>query len=485
MTSSNRFLSSLLRVGLSGAGAQAVTFLALPLLSRLYSPDDFGVWALVQSSALLLGALATCRYELAVVLPKHHEDAASVLGLGVLLATGVALLAALLISVMGGEALIGVSGPLVWSIPPLIFLAALTQLALAWCTRMGAFSLYGGAQFGLAVLAGALPALMAAQWSDATGLILGTLFANIVINLVLWGWVARQFMRLELVHHLTARGLLAVAKVYRAYPLYMMPYTLLGTVRDRAVYFLLGAYSGAAEVGLYSIAQRLSNAPNSLVASALRPVFFQHALHSSPGKIAQLAEQVMRWLVALVVPPAVFFFFYPEYLLAMVFGAAWASASNYVMILAVSMFPLLLGNWMDRYLDVLGRQRLALAMELIFSVLAVTVLAAVFWGGGSAAMAVACQAGVMAVYFTVWMVVVFRAAQISSVFLLHIFGFAVTLAGVCGVVMAAGAFLMAFTGATLALLLVWPPILYWTYMRMRASWRADQTSVSGGASSRP
>jgi len=471
----------LLRVGLSGAGAQAVTFLALPLLSRLYSPESFGVWALVQSSALLLGALATCRYELAVVLPKQHEVAARVMVLGVFLATGVAFLAFLLIRVLKGEGLIGLSGPLVWAIPPLILLSALTQLALAWCTRMDAFTLYGGAQLGLAILAGVLPALMVVQWPDATGLVLGTLSANILINLVLWVWVARQFVRLELGQQLSVSGLLTVAKAYRAYPLYMMPYTMLGSVRDRAVYFLLGTYYGAAEVGLYSMAQRLSNAPNSLVASALRPVFFQHALHSSPRKIAWLAEQVMRWLVAVVVPPAVFFFFYPEYLLSMVFGAAWASASNYVMILSVSMFPLMLGNWMDRYLDVLGRQSLALVMELIFSALAVAVLAAVFWGGGSAVVAVACQAAVMAVYFTVWMVVVFRAAQISYVFLLHIFGLAVTLAVVCGVIVAAGALLMEFNGATIALLLVWAPNLYWTYIRMRVNWPSDQVSVNAEA----
>jgi hypothetical protein len=117
-------------------------------------------------------------------------------------------------------------------------------------------------------------------------------------------------------------------------------------------------------------------------------------------------------------------------------------------------------------------------MESIFSVLAVAVLAVAFWVGASAATAVACQACVMAVYFTVWMVVVFRAAKISSVFLLRIFGFAVVLGVVFGILTGIGIFLMEFNGAVAALLLVWPCVLYWTYTRMCLNLGTDSVSVS-------
>lgn len=465
MNHSRHFLSSILRIGLSGAGAQAVMFLALPLLSRLYSPDSFGAWALIQSAALLVGAVATCRYELAVVLPKQHGEAASVLGLGLVLAAGVAVLTAVVMPWIG-SALLGNAIPAslaTWSIPLLVLLSSANQLALAWCTRMAAFTLYGGAQLGLAILAGALPALLVVIWSNATGLVVGTLIANAVVGLVLWTWIVRQFSREHLIGSLALRAMRSAAVTYRAYPLYMTPYTLLGTVRDRVVFFLLGSYSGPAEVGLYSIAQRLANAPNSLAASALRPVFFQHILQPNAQDIPLLIEQVMRWLVVLVVPPATFFFFFPEKLLALLFGVAWADAATYVMILSLSMFPLLLGNWMDRYFDALGRQRLAFGMELVFSVLAVVVLAAAFWLGASTRQAVAAQAGIMAIYFTVWIAVLFDAAGIELTLILRVFRMAAAIGSVVTLAVWAGAQGFGFAGGVIAAVLIWVPILLLTW----------------------
>lgn len=176
----SRFFDSLLRVGISGAGSQAITFLALPLLSRLYSPDSFGIWALIQSAALMFGSLATCRYELAVLLPKENENAFHILVLGLCLAMGVAVLSALMIG-LGDRNLMGVTNAsIIWAVPPLIFLAAAIQLGLAWCTRMGAFTLYGVVQLGSAGLAGLLPALMAAYTADGFGLVIGSLCAEIL-----------------------------------------------------------------------------------------------------------------------------------------------------------------------------------------------------------------------------------------------------------------------------------------------------------------
>lgn len=457
MTHSRHFLSSILRIGLSGAGAQAVMFLALPLLSRLYSPGSFGAWALIQSAALLVGAIATCRYELAVVLPKQHSEAASVLGLGLILAAAVSVASALAIPWIG-PLLLGddlATGWTAWSIPLLVFLSAANQLALAWCTRMAAFTLYGGAQLGLAVLTGALPILLVTWFPNASGLVLGALMSNAVIDAILWVWIARQFSREHWTGSLSARAMRTAAIDYRAYPFYMTPYTLLGSLRDRAVYFLLGSYSGAAEVGLYSIAQRLTNAPNSLVASALRPVFFQHVLQPGTQGIPRLIEQIMFWLVALSIPPVTFFFFFPDRLLALLFGAAWADASTYVMILAISMFPLLLGNWMDRYFDALGRQRLAFAMELVFSFLAVGALITAFWLGASTRQAVAIQAGVMAIYFMVWIAVLFRVAGIPLAHLRRTFSFAAILCGVTALAVQSGVYLLDFWGGCIALFVVW------------------------------
>ena len=50
--------------------AQLIVILASPILTRIYTPEDFGVFALFSSALLILGAVATGKYELALMFPR-------------------------------------------------------------------------------------------------------------------------------------------------------------------------------------------------------------------------------------------------------------------------------------------------------------------------------------------------------------------------------------------------------------------------------
>jgi O-antigen/teichoic acid export membrane protein len=459
----NKFFHSLLRIGISGAASQLITFLALPLLSRLYSPNSFGIWALIQSAALILGGLATCRYELAVVLPKENEKAFHILMLGLCLAIGMTILSVLFIS-LGGSDLMSISNTtIVWAVPPLIFFAALTQLGLAWCTRTGAFTLYSSVQFGSALLAGVLPALMAVYIPDEFGLVMGSLFSSAIISLLLWCYILRDCSRLDLLRKINLHKIVLVGIEYKAYPIYMTPYSMIGTIRDRALYFFMGLFSNISEIGLYSIAQRLSNVPNSLVSSALRPVFYQHIVKAEKLETQKLIENVMSWLAVLFIPPIIFFLYNPSYFIQLVFGSQWASASHYVVILLICSLPLIFGNWMDRYIDVLGRQKMAFVMELLFSCLAITTAGIAFWNDASPEVAVACQAGVMSIYYAVWIFVVFKVAELPIIMLKNILWLVLKIITLFVAAISLGEVLMGFLVAMIFWALAWLIIILWKF----------------------
>ncbi|MCK5335612.1 MAG: translocase, partial [Gammaproteobacteria bacterium] len=55
--------------------AQAIPIAISPLLTRIYTPNDFGVYALFISIATIFGSIANARYEMAIMLPHKDEDA--------------------------------------------------------------------------------------------------------------------------------------------------------------------------------------------------------------------------------------------------------------------------------------------------------------------------------------------------------------------------------------------------------------------------
>lgn len=65
--------------------AQAIPVALSPMLSRIYTPEEFGVFAIFSSIASALAVVATFRYELAIMLPEKSVSAANLLRLSFLI----------------------------------------------------------------------------------------------------------------------------------------------------------------------------------------------------------------------------------------------------------------------------------------------------------------------------------------------------------------------------------------------------------------
>lgn len=65
--------------------SQAIPIVISPILSRIYSPEDFSLLAIFLSITNIFSVLASGRYDLAIMIPEEEEDAINVLGLSVLL----------------------------------------------------------------------------------------------------------------------------------------------------------------------------------------------------------------------------------------------------------------------------------------------------------------------------------------------------------------------------------------------------------------
>ena len=70
------FYHSILLLFSGTAAGQAIQVACIPLLTRLYSPEDFGTFALFVSIVSLLATISALRYEVAILLPRLESHAA-------------------------------------------------------------------------------------------------------------------------------------------------------------------------------------------------------------------------------------------------------------------------------------------------------------------------------------------------------------------------------------------------------------------------
>ena len=77
--------------------AQAIPIAISPILTRIYTPEDFGVLALFVAITTIFGTIANGRYELAIMLPKKDEDAINIFALGFIITCFISLILLILV----------------------------------------------------------------------------------------------------------------------------------------------------------------------------------------------------------------------------------------------------------------------------------------------------------------------------------------------------------------------------------------------------
>lgn len=412
--------------------AQAITVATMPVLSRLYGPIAYGGWALLMSVVIIFTTIATLRYELAIVLPNTHEEAVNVMAVSVTVTVIMSILVGLLLPLSGpwmlGKGFYPELKLWLWFVPLLILATGLYLSCNFWLVRVQAFGWYSLSQVGLpflTILCQITAALLGVN--TASGLIIGTILGqcSIVFFLIILIYFKYSYM----LHSVSKAQIKNTFIKFKMYPFYMTPYTLIGTIRDRLVYFLLGTCGKKVDIGYYNISSRLVNMPNSFISSAIRPVFFQKAANSRLIDLEESINNAILLLAVCIIPVWILFLFHAKTLFAIILGEQWREAGLYAAILSIPMIPLLLGNWLDRSFDVLGKQRLAFVLEFAFSGISICALSFGVFVLKNIFIAICIQAGIMTLYYSYWIMVLYHIASFKGAGLLRLLG-SITLIGI-------------------------------------------------------
>ncbi|MEL6616945.1 MAG: polysaccharide biosynthesis protein, partial [Bacteroidota bacterium] len=237
----SRFSRSVLTLLAGGAAAQTVVFLARPVLTRLYSPEAFGVLSEFVALAALLAVLATLRYEDAIPLPDPNARAGALLALCATVALGVCGVAA--VALMPREAIAAQLGapalaPLLPFVPLAALLYAWGNAAQAWLARADR---YRAIAFGLGAQAvGTVALQLAAPELEAAGLVFGSVLGAVLFALALLGWALASGALVGV----SPEAIVSVARRYARFPRLGLPATALGQIGARLPPLALGAMLG-------------------------------------------------------------------------------------------------------------------------------------------------------------------------------------------------------------------------------------------------
>lgn len=417
-------LKNFLKAGFGGAGSQVINLLALPVISRLYAPEAYAIWAIVVATSGIFGSIACFRYELAIVIPRSEEEASTIFWWCILSAGGLGLLTCLTAQTPLIEHVIARyhAGP-IWFysvFSPLLITATGISVALQyWNVRQRAFMINSFSQMILAFATFLTQFVYAIRISTtSTGLLAGSLAGQLALIILCLGGY-KNIKRPQL----NGRILLNIPNMlykHHRFLFYSMPYTLFGMLRNRGSLLVMDYFLANREVGLYAFAYRIMNFPVSLISSALRPVLFKETAEKGTRALEGQINQILKIITILGTPVVVVYFFYAEDIFRLFFGEKWTDSGMMGRFIILPVFTFMLCNWMDRIMDVLGQQRLVLMLEIYFASASIIALWLGFVLHGGLYVALLLQCAILISYNICYLVIAYDKAGYNKKYLAHL-----------------------------------------------------------------
>lgn len=294
------------------AGA-IITFIALPVLTRLYSVADFGAYGIALAIVSILSTVANLRLDQALLV-ADEQDKKSLIFEGTVFSTAIAVISGIVISAilnveMAGAVATGV--------------LANTLIQSLYNYQFSAHKEYFCA--GLNVFRSAI--VLAVQLSLPLVMQISLVNSYNVSSIIMIVAVLIYLLKYQL-YQVSWQAF----KNYKDFIYANTPHALLNSFSHNLPYYVVSHFVGVQSMGFYAIVERTLRVPINLISQTLRQFFIRKFKNTESNQNA-LKASVLLSLVSL--PLFAIFFILPESLYLWVFGSEWVGISSYFQILAL------------------------------------------------------------------------------------------------------------------------------------------------------
>jgi lipopolysaccharide exporter len=378
------FLRNVSVVMTGTAIAQLISFSAMPVISRLFSPVDFGIFGSYSSVLAVLSAVVALQYTQAIVLAKDQEDAINLLVvccLSVALVTGVTIVTVLLFPITVRYLINSPGGWFLLLLLVAMVVAGVNQTLQAWCIRVKAFKETSASQVVRSVSAVGLWTATGMSCMGALGLVLGSIGADIIANLNLWRVFKRDLEKTRT--FLTWARIRQMAHEFREFAAFSAPQNLMNALSQGLPVLLLGYFDGVGVAGSYAFAIRILQTPMGVLLTPLRQVLFQKASesHNQGVNLYPLFLKTTCSLMGVALVPCASLFLWAPAIFSWIFGDGWEEAGIYARWLILWTFVLFSNVPSLLFARILRQQRNLFLYDCLVLLLrtAVLVIGGLYW----------------------------------------------------------------------------------------------------------
>jgi O-antigen/teichoic acid export membrane protein len=352
--------------------AQLIPLLLMPVVSRLFSPAEFGLFAFYFSIVSFFLVISNGRYDMAILLPKEDKDAVNILTLAfsILISLCVILFIILFLFEEDIEELISKPELNDWLlfIPLCVFSASGYKILTYWSNRKKRFKntslsvvaqatsrsgtlFYGGLlrnDFFTSSdsSAGFFRALFKKDYVVPFGVTpigIGSFILSYLVGFTLsFMYLLIGFLIKDraLLKEVTGKKMSSLAKKHDKFPKINSLHALTDELKNSGVTFVISYLFSDLILGFYSMTFRVLRAPLSVIGNSFSQVFLQKTaeMHANKQDFIPLIKKIVHKLSIIALPIFIPILFFGPQLFSFVLGDKWEIAGEYAQYLTPWLF---------------------------------------------------------------------------------------------------------------------------------------------------
>jgi O-antigen/teichoic acid export membrane protein len=319
--------------------AQVIPIVLQPFLRRVYTPEDFGVFAVYTSLLGIVVSVSNLRYESTVMLPRKDEDAANLVIAGWMISFVMASISAVVLLLFGDKllSLFDVGQGSVWLfylLPVSIFLFSAYQSVNYYLIRKKAFKVLSLNKVVRRGGEGIVQIGAGFNW-HSIGLICGTIAGDLMNFLTGIIQLRRQGFKVDWIKKVK---IIALMKRYKDFPMYNTLPALLNTMSLSLPVLMISNFYGEKITGFFDLSRMVLALPLALVSVSVSQVLFQHLSEKIRERkpISGQIRKTAKFLGISAVIMVVVGYFLSVPVFKLVFGDQWELSGVMTQILIAS-----------------------------------------------------------------------------------------------------------------------------------------------------
>jgi O-antigen/teichoic acid export membrane protein len=348
--------------------ANAISFASIPIISRIYSQEAFGEYAVMTSLATIIITIVSFGMTSAIMAPRDDHEAKEILtivgGVEVVLIATISLGFIILSQYVK---ILNVSLGTFYSSVLFFFYSVVLGLfyLLAVLTnkqRLNRVLFWNALINALAMFVLAIPLGLLGMKGD--GLMVAAIISYLVADIQMI-WHTHPFV------FINKNRIIYIIKKYKDFIFYQYPSNLVGSFAQQYPNQFFSNQFGNASLGGYAMCERILGVPMRLIGSPINTVYFRHAsIYTKEGRdLSAFTFKLISILLAISFLPILILFICSEPLFTFILGEEWTEVGNIVSILIIPYFLSFCCNCITYCLVVIDKQRVNLVLTIVQFVL--------------------------------------------------------------------------------------------------------------------